>query len=688
MSSSDFLKTVFGRLTLESFPVHEPIIVGTFGVVVLGGIALVALLTRFKLWGYLWREWFTSVDHKKVGIMYMVLGLVMLLRGFADALMMRGQQAIAFGESQGYLNAHHYDQVFTAHGVIMIFFVAMPLITGIMNYLIPLQIGTRDVAFPFLNNFSFWMTAGGAVVIMMSLFVGEFARTGWLAYPPLSGLDFSPDTGVDYYIWALQVAGVGTTLSGINLIATIVKMRAPGMTMMKMPVFCWTSLCSNILIVASFPVLTATLVLLTLDRYVGTNFFTNVNGGNPMMYINLIWIWGHPEVYILILPAFGIFSEVVSTFCGKRLFGYTSMVYATVVITILSYLVWLHHFFTMGSGAAVNSFFGITTMVISIPTGAKIFNWLFTMYRGRIRFELPMMWTIAFMLTFVVGGMTGVLLAVPPADFVLHNSLFLIAHFHNVIIGGVLFGLFAGITYWFPKAFGFRLHEGWGKASFWFWVIGFIVAFAPLYVLGLMGVTRRLRHFDDPSLQIWFVIAAIGAVLIFIGILCMLVQIAWSVWKREELRDPTGDPWDGRTLEWATSSPPPPYNFAFTPVVHDLDAWYDMKRRGHERPVGGYRAIHMPKDTGTGVILAGLSVVLAIAMVWYMWWLAALSFVAIVGVAIWHTFNYDRDYHIPAEEVARIEDERTGRLRNATFLNPDSPGDQDRSTHPAVPAEA
>ncbi|PSJ39506.1 cytochrome o ubiquinol oxidase subunit I [Allosphingosinicella deserti] len=691
MFSSDFLKTIFGRLTLESFPLHEPIIVATFAGVVLGGVALFAAITYFKLWTYLWKEWFTSVDHKKVGIMYMVLGIVMLLRGFADALMMRGQQAIAFGENQGYLNAHHYDQVFTAHGVIMIFFVAMPLITGIMNYLIPLQIGARDVAFPFLNNFSFWMTAGGAIVIMMSLFVGEFARTGWLAYPPLSGLDFSPDTGVDYYIWALQVAGVGTTLSGINLIATIVKMRAPGMTMMKMPVFCWTSLCSNILIVASFPVLTATLVLLSLDRYMGFNFFTNVNGGNPMMYINLIWIWGHPEVYILILPAFGIFSEVVSTFCGKRLFGYTSMVYATVVITILSYLVWLHHFFTMGSGASVNSFFGITTMVISIPTGAKIFNWLFTMYRGRIRFELPMMWTVAFMLTFVIGGMTGVLLAVPPADFVLHNSLFLIAHFHNVIIGGVLFGLFAGINYWWPKAFGFRLHEGWGKASFWFWVVGFWVAFTPLYVLGLMGVTRRLRHFDDPSLQIWFVIAAIGALLIFLGILCMLAQFAWSIWKREELRDVTGDPWDGRTLEWSTSSPPPHYNFAFTPITADLDTWYDMKRRGHERPVGGYRPIHMPKDTGTGVILAGLSVVFAVAMVWYMWWLAMLSLVAIIGVAIWHTFNYDRDYYIPAEEVARIEDERTRLLQNATLRNPDSPRDQDRPSFgagPAAPAEA
>ncbi|MBF5096183.1 cytochrome o ubiquinol oxidase subunit I [Azospirillum sp. INR13] len=650
---------LFGRLSLESFPYHEPILVATFAAVMLGGIALVAALSYFKLWGYLWKEWFTTVDHKRIGIMYMILGLIMLLRGFADAIMMRAQQAIAFNGSEGYLNAHHYDQVFTAHGVIMIFFVAMPLVTGLMNYVVPLQIGARDVSFPFLNNFSFWMTVGGAVLIMISLFVGEFARTGWLAYPPLSGIEASPDVGVDYYIWALQVAGVGTTLSGINLICTIVKMRAPGMTMMKMPVFTWTSLCTNVLIVASFPVLTAVLVLLSLDRYVGTHFFTSDMGGNPMMYVNLIWIWGHPEVYILILPCFGIFSEVTSTFCGKKLFGYTSMVYATVVITILSYLVWLHHFFTMGSGASVNSFFGITTMIISIPTGAKIFNWLFTMYRGRIRFELPMMWTIAFMLTFVIGGMTGVLLAVPPADFVLHNSLFLIAHFHNVIIGGVLFGLFAGIYYWWPKAFGFRLDPFWGKVSFWFWVIGFYVAFMPLYVLGLMGVTRRLRVFEDPSLQIWFQIAAVGAVMIAIGIGAFLVQIAVSVLKRNRYVDVTGDPWDGRTLEWATSSPPPGYNFAFTPVIHDNDAWWDMKKRGYARPLEGYRPIHMPANTGTGVILAGISTALGFALVWHIWWLAALSFIGLLVVAISHTFNYNRDFHIPVEEVVATENERT-----------------------------
>ncbi|AXV18057.1 cytochrome o ubiquinol oxidase subunit I (plasmid) [Neorhizobium sp. SOG26] len=650
---------LFGRLSFEAIPYHEPILVVTFIAVAIGGLGLLALITKYKLWGYLWNEWFTSVDHKKIGIMYIVLAIIMLLRGFADAIMMRVQQAIAFNGNEGYLNPHHYDQIFTAHGVIMIFFVAMPFVTGFMNYVVPLQIGARDVSFPFLNNFSFWMTTAGAVIIMMSLFVGEFARTGWLAYPPLSGADYSPGVGVDYYIWGLQVAGVGTTLSGINLVATIVKMRAPGMTFMKMPIFTWTSLCTNILIVATFPILTATLVLLTLDRYAGTNFFTNDLGGNPMMYINLIWIWGHPEVYILVLPAFGIFSEVVATFCGKRLFGYASMVYATCVIMILSYIVWLHHFFTMGSGASVNAFFGITTMIISIPTGAKIFNWLFTMYRGRIRYEVPMLWTVGFMVTFVIGGMTGVMLAVPPADFVLHNSLFLIAHFHNVIIGGVLFGLLAGVNYWFPKAFGYKLDPFWGKISFWFWQIGFFVAFMPLYVLGLMGVTRRLSQFEDSSLQIWFIIAAIGAAMIAVGIAAFIIQLIVSFLKRDQLRDDTGDPWHGRTLEWSTSSPPPDYNFAFTPVVHDHDSWYDMKNRGYKRPLQGFMQIHMPKNTGAGVILAGLSVVLAFAMIWYIWWLAIVCFLALLAVAIGHTFNYNRDFYIPAENVAATEDERT-----------------------------
>ena len=656
---------IFGKLSWDAIPYHEPVLVITFiGVAIIGALVLF-LMTKYRLWVPLWTDWATSIDHKKIGIMYMVLGFIMFVRGFADALLMRSQQALASMGYAGYLPPHHYDQVFSAHGVIMIFFAAMPFVTGFMNFVMPLQIGARDVAFPFLNNFSFWLTVSGAVLVMVSLFVGEFQTNGWLAYPPLSGLEYSPSVGMDYYLWALNIAGVGTTLSGINLVVTIVKMRAPGMTWMRMPIFTWTTLCTNVLIVASFPVLAATLALMTADRYLGTQFFVPELGGNPMMYVNLIWIWGHPEVYILILPIFGIFSEVVSTYSGKRLFGYTSMVYATCVIMVLSYLVWLHHFFTMGSGASVNSFFGITTMIISIPTGAKLFNWLFTMYKGRIRFELPMLWTIAFMVTFTIGGMTGVLLAVPPADYVLHNSLFLVAHFHNVIIGGVVFGVFAGVTHWFPKAFGFRLDPFWGKLSFWGWIVGFYLAFMPLYILGLMGVTRRLSQFEDTIYAGYFVTALIGALCIAFGIACFFIQLYVSIRDRERLRDTTGDPWDGRTLEWSTSSPPPYYNFAFTPRIHDIDAFADMKKHGYTRPTDGFTPIHMPRSTASGAIMAGFLTVMGFAMIWHIWWLAAVSFLATIVWGIGHTFNYDRDYYVPADEVRDIESARGAQLEPA-----------------------
>jgi cytochrome o ubiquinol oxidase subunit I len=470
---------MLGKLTWAAIPFKEPIPLVTSIVVILIISGIAAWISKKGYWPYLWREWITSVDHKRIGVMYILLGLIMLLRGFSDAILMRSQLAVAHGSSQGYLPPDHYDQIFSAHGTIMIFFTAMPLVVGLMNFAVPLQLGVRDVAFPTLNSVGFWLTASGVLLTNTSLFIGEFARTGWLAYPPLSELQFSPGVGVDYYLWSLQISGVGTLLSGINLVTTILKVRAPGMGYTRMPVFCWTALAANLLIVAAFPVLTATFSMLLLDRYLGFHFFTNDAGGNAMMYINLIWIWGHPEVYILVLPAFGIFSEVVSTFSGKPLFGYRSMVLATMAICILSFLVWLHHFFTMGAGADVNGFFGIATMVIAVPTGVKVFNWLFTMYGGRIRYEVPMLWSIGFMVTFVIGGMTGVLMAVPPADFVLHNSLFLIAHFHNVIIGGVVFGVFAGYNYWFPKAFGFRLHSGWGKASFWCWLIGLYAPLCP-----------------------------------------------------------------------------------------------------------------------------------------------------------------------------------------------------------------
>lgn len=654
---------MLGRLTLSAIPYDNPIVMGAVAFMAVGGLAILALITWLGRWRWLWTEWLTSVDHKNIGIMYIVLALVMLLRGFTDAIMMRTQQALASTGGPGYLPPEHYDQVFTAHGVIMIFFMAMPFIVGLMNFVVPLQIGARDVAFPYLNSLSLWLTGAGALLVNLSLAVGNFARTGWLAYPPLSELHFSPGVGVDYYIWALQIAGLGTLLAGINMITTILKMRAPGMTLMKMPVFTWTSLCTNMLIVAAFPVLTVTLGLLSLDRYLGMHFFTNGGGGNPMMYVNLIWIWGHPEVYILVLPCFGVFSEVIATFSRKPLFGYTSMVYATVCITILSFVVWLHHFFTMGSGADVNAFFGIATMIISIPTGVKIFNWLFTMYRGRVEFTPPVLWTIGFMTTFTIGGMTGVLMAVPPADFVLHNSLFLVAHFHNMIIGGVVFGCMAGFNYWFPKAFGFRLNETLGKISFWCWLIGFYLAFMPLYVLGLMGMTRRLNHVDNPVWHVYLLVAMVGAGVILCGIVAQIVQLAVSIRQRESRVDLTGDPWNARTLEWATASPPPFYNFARTPHVYSRDAFWEMKRQADfDRQVPAYAPIHMPHNTGAGVIIAGFAAVLGFALIWHIWWLGILSLSGALAVAIGHSFNENRAYTVSSTAVARIERDHVRQL--------------------------
>ncbi|VVE44827.1 Cytochrome bo(3) ubiquinol oxidase subunit 1 [Pandoraea commovens] len=649
------MSALFGKLTLEAIPYHEPIIVGAVGMMVLGGLGIFALLTYFGKWKYLWSEWVTSVDHKKIGVMYVLVALVMLLRGFADAMMMRTQLALAHN-SPGILPPDHYDQIFTAHGVIMIFFVAMPFMTGLVNLVVPLQIGARDVAFPFLNTLSFWLFAAGAVLVNLSLGVGEFARTGWLAYPPLSGIQYSPGVGVDYYIWALQISGLGTLLTGVNFVVTILKMRAPGMNLMKMPIFTWTSLCTMVLVCAAFPVLTVTLGLLSLDRYLDFHFFTNELGGNPMMYINLIWIWGHPEVYILILPAFGIFSEIISTFSGKKLFGYKSMVYATAAIMVLSFLVWAHHFFTMGSGASVNAFFGIATMIISIPTGVKIFNWLFTMYRGRVQMTTPVLWTLGFIVTFVIGGMTGVLLAVPGADFVLHNSLFLIAHFHNVIIGGVLFGYIAGMNYWFPKAFGFKLDERLGKASFWCWLIGFYLAFMPLYVLGLMGMTRRLNHYDNPAWQPWLIAALIGALFIAAGIGFQVLQLVVSIKNRKALADTTGDPWNGRTLEWMTSSPPQFYNFAEEPRVHDIDELAYRKEHGIKSDLKtSYAPIHMPKNTGAGFIISAFSLVFGFAAIWHIWWLAIVGFVGMIVTFICRSNNDSIDYYVQSPEVVAIE---------------------------------
>ncbi len=652
---------MLGKLTWSAIPLHEPIPLITSLVVVLlifGTLALILI----KGWApYLWKEWITSVDHKRVGVMYFLLGFVMLLRGFSDAIMMRSQQAVAFN-SPGYLPPEHYDQIFSAHGTIMIFFVAMPFMIGLMNFVVPLQIGARDVAFPTLNSVSLWLTASGVLLVNLSLGIGEFSKTGWLAYPPLSELRFSPGVGVDYYLWSLQISGVGTLMSGINLVTTILKMRAPGMAYTRMPVFTWTALASNLLIVAAFPILTATFAMLLLDRYLGFHFFTNEAGGNPMMYINLIWAWGHPEVYILILPAFGVFSEVISTFSSKALFGYRSMVVATMVICVLSFLVWLHHFFTMGAGADVNGFFGIMTMIIAVPTGVKVFNWLFTMYGGRIRFQVPVLWAIGFMVTFVIGGITGVLMAVPPADFVLHNSLFLIAHFHNVIIGGVVYGAFAGYTYWFPKVFGFKLHEGWGKAAFWFWFVGFYVAFLPLYALGGMGMTRRMQHYDVPEWHPLLLVAAGGALLILCGIACHIAQLVVSIRARRSLADVTGDPWDGRTLEWITASPPPPFNFAVLPDVKGEEAYWGMKQKalaaGQLVKEPDYEDIEMPRNTATGFVTAFFATITGFSAIWHIWWLVCLGLLGALLTFLLFAWRKEDEYLIPATEVARLDRER------------------------------
>ena len=648
--------SLLGKLTLDAIPYHEPIIMVTMAVVAVLGLLVAGLVTKYKKWGVIWHDWITSIDHKRLGVMYIILALIMLFRGFADAIMMRLQLAMATGGASGYLPPEHYDQIFTAHGVIMIIFMAMPFMIGLMNIILPLQIGARDVAFPFLNNLSFWLTAGGAILINISLFFGEFAKTGWVAYPPLSELSFSPGVGVDYYIWALQISGLGTLLTAVNFLATVFKMRAPGMTLMKMPIFTWTCTWANILVAASFPILTAVLAMLTLDRYLDFHFFTNAAGGNAMMYINLFWAWGHPEVYILILPAFGIFSEVISTFAGKRLFGYKSMVYASGAISILGFIVWLHHFFTMGSSANVNAFFGVMTMVIAVPTGVKLFNWLFTMYRGRLRITVPVLWTLGFMVTFTIGGMTGVLLAIPGADYVLHNSLFLIAHFHNTIIGGAVFGYLAGFAYWFPKAMGFKLDESWGRKSFWCWLIGFFVAFMPLYVLGFLGMTRRLNHTNNPDWNIWLYIAAGGAVIIMFGILFQVVQLVVSFKNREQLDDTTGDPWNGHTLEWASASPPQYYNFAKIPHIDDIDAWTDMKEKGLAyKQEASYSPIHMPKNTPAGVLMSAGITTFCFAMIWHIWWLAAFGLLGAIVVFIKRCYTSDVDYYVQPDEIVELE---------------------------------
>jgi cytochrome o ubiquinol oxidase subunit 1 len=652
--------SLLGKLSWSAIPIDQPIVMGTVAGVAIVILAALAWVTATRSWLYLWREWITSVDHKRIGVMYLALAMVMLVRGFSDGIMMRTQQAVAAGGAQGYLPPEHFDQIFSAHGTIMIFFVAMPLVIGLMNFVVPLQLGVRDVAFPTMNSVSFWLTASGVLLTNVSLAIGEFAKTGWVAYPPLSELQFSPGVGVDYYLWSLQISGIGTLLTGVNFVTTILKMRAPGMAYMRMPVFCWTALASNLLIVAAFPVLTATFAMLLLDRYLGFHFFTLDGQGNAMMYVNLFWVWGHPEVYILVLPAFGVYSEVSATFSGKPLFGYRSMVGATMAICVLSYTVWLHHFFTMGASAGINAFFGVASMIIAVPTGVKIFNWLFTMYGGRVRFAVPVLWTIGFMVSFVFGGLTGVLLALPPVDWQVHNSLFLVAHFHHVIIPGVVFAAMAGYNYWFPKAFGFKLEESWGVASFWCWFIGFHLAFMPLYVVGLMGMTRRLQHYDVLAWRPWLLVAEAGAVIILAGVVCQIIQLVVSIRHRGQLRDATGDPWNGRTLEWATASPPPAWNFAVLPRVGDIDAFWAKKQRDRTQQAQPpqerkFEPIELPKNSAIGFIIAFFAVVGGFALIWHIWWMASVGAIGIFLTVLAFAFRNEEEIRISAQQIARFE---------------------------------
>ncbi|HTE21895.1 MAG TPA: cbb3-type cytochrome c oxidase subunit I [Candidatus Limnocylindria bacterium] len=663
-----------GKLNSHALPHEWFTILGSISFIMLG-LTVIALLTYTKRWKWLWNEWLTSVDPKKIGIMYFIVGGFMLLRGGLDAIMIWLQQSLSSGASHGYLSAEHFQQVFTAHGNIMVFFVAMGLIFGLINYIVPLQIGARDLASPFMNTLGFWLYVAGVVMVnMFFLFGGEYAATGWLAVAPLSGKAFSPGVGVDYWIWSLQISGVGTTLGAINFIMTILKMRAKGMTLLKMPLFTWGSLCSMIMAVSVFPLLTMTLFLVFFDRYFGTHFFTTDAGGNAMMYTNLIWMWGHPEVYILMLPSFGVFSEIVSTFSHKPIAYYKSNVLGMIGVSTLALSVWLHHFFTMGASAEVNSAFGVATMIIAIPTTVLVFSWIATMYKGRIRFTTPMLWFLGFIGIFALGGISGVLLAIPPVDFQLHNSLFLVAHFHSTVIGGVLFGIFAGLNYWFPKIAGFRLNERIGRYAVWCWIIGFFVAFTPLYVLGLMGATRRLDHYDaSKGWQPFYIMAFVGGLIIAAGVALQIVQIIASFIQRKRLRDTTGDPWDGRTLEWATASPPPSYNFAVIPQVSTRDAYFEMKQL--HTPKHAYEDIHMPKNTASGIYISIFAFLAGFGFVWEINWLAVVSIIGIIVCLITRTFNEDSEYTIPAEVVKKMEKAQAAKVRTEHGSNSDDEAD-------------
>ena len=656
MNSMGWWYLVFGKLSYDALPFYSGIATVAASLVVVGAIIVVALITYYGKWLYLWCEWLTSVDHKRIGIMYIAISLVMLSRAVIEAAMMRLQQAVSFN-APGYLPPEHFAQLFSTHGTIMIFFMAMPFLTGLINYAVPLQIGARDVSFPVMNSISLGLTAGGAGLMMVSLVLGKFSTGGWSGYPPYTELAFSPGVGPDYWIWAVTLSSIASTMTGINFAVTIYKRRTKGMTLFRMPLFTWTALTTSILMIFAMPPLTVATALLAADRYLGMHFFTNALGGNMMNFANLFWLFGHPEVYILILPAFGVYSEVIANFSSKALYGYHSLVYATMAIGVVSFAVWLHHFFTMGQSASINAAFGIATMVVGIPTGVKIYDWIFTIFRGRVRFAVPMLYALAFLVLFPIGGLTGILLANPAIDYQVHNTLFLVAHFHNMLIPGLLFGMIAGYHYWFPKAFGFRLNETWGRIAFVLWVVGFLLAFMPLYALGLLGMPRRTVEYFNPVYLPYTIVAVFGAALILCALASLFVQLWVSIRRREETRVFAGDPWNGRTLEWARPCPPPEYNFPVAPVVHERDPFFASKRRGNAyRPPAQYEDIEMPCNSALGPVVGVAGAVAAFGLVWHIWWLAVVGVLAMWGTVIARSFVRRTIRVISADEVKETEE--------------------------------
>lgn len=660
MSLSHF---IFGRLALNELPFWPAIMHPTLSNIVndviassaaliflAGAIVVVGLITYFHKWRYLWTEWLTSVDHKRIGIMYIALALVMLARGVIEGVLMRSQQAAGLGG--GFLSPEHFGELFSTHGTIMIFFMAMPFLTGLINLVMPLQIGARDVSFPTMNSISLGLTVAGAMLIMISLVVGHFSTGGWSGYPPYTELRFQPGVGPDYWIWAVSVTGLGTMLSGINFAVTIYKRRAPGMKLLRMPLFTWAALCTAIIMIFAMPPLTVATALLACDRYLGFHFFTNGHGGNMMNFANIFWLFGHPEVYLVVLPSFGIFSEVIPAFSGKKVFGYTTLALATIAIAFLSFLVWLHHFFTMGNTASMNETFGIASMMIGIPTGVKIYDWMATMFRGRIRFTPAMVYCLGFIMLFTLGGLTGVILANPSIDYQVHNTVFLVAHFHNVLIPGTLFGLLAGYNYWFPKAFGFRLNERWGMASALCWIFGFMLAFFPLYGMGLLGFPRRTVAYFNPIYNPYMYVAEFGALVILAGLACIFIQLAVSIMQRDQNRVPAGDPWDASSLEWSIAAPAPEYNFPVLPEVTARDAF--MVAKEHHAaylPPDRFTDIEVPKNSPMGMIMCVMGTLVTFGLVWHVWWLVVVAMLVAIGAMVWHGFVREHERVIPAAEI-------------------------------------